>query len=347
MTTAEKRQVVRYLFLKLRPEWRRLDAGVQARHKEEFALALKRFHGRLLLRTYSLMGTRGDCDLLLWQVAEDLDTLQALETAIFSTGLGGYLDIAHSYLGMTKRSEYEFPALDDEREDRTTLNPSESRYLFVYPFVKRREWYALPFAKRQEAMNDHVRIGRKYPDIRINTTYSFGLDDQEFVVAFEGDDPSAFLDLVMELRGSPASAYTERDTPVFTCVQMSIWETLDALGGASLTARRELATTDAEGFTRVAAVDDLPPGSRRRVYLGSEAVALFNVGGSFHAVSDRCTHGRASLSEGEIDAEGCVLQCPWHGGRFELATGEPVAGPPRLPLKVYRVRVRDGFVFVG
>src|SRR3989442_765704 len=81
-------------------------------------------------------------------------------------------------------------------------------------------------------MDEHVRVGRKYPTIRLNTTYSYGLDDQEFVVAFEGDVPAEFLDLVMELRESEASAYTLRDTPTFTCVQMALWELLDTLGGA-------------------------------------------------------------------------------------------------------------------
>src|SRR5437660_12819168 len=84
-------------------------------------------------------------------------------------------------------------------------------------------------------MDEHGRIGRKYPSIRLSTTYSYGLDDQEFIVAFEGDNPAEFLDLVMELRESEASAYTLRDTPTFTCVQMSLWDLLDTLGGASAT----------------------------------------------------------------------------------------------------------------
>ncbi len=254
----EARQCVRYLFLRLDPEWRRLDPGEQAEQKEEFGATLKGFHGRLLLRTYSLMGTRGDCDVMLWQVAENLETLQAVETAMFSTRLGGYLEVAYSYLGMTKRSEYEFPEFPGQ-EDQTVIDPSDSPYLFVYPFVKQRRWYSLPFEERQEAMTDHVRIGRKYPSIRINTTYSFGLDDQEFVLAFESDYPEDFLDLVMELRGSPASAYTEQDTPIFTCIQMSIWEMLDTLGGASAERRAEGVVTDTDGFTPVATTEEIPP----------------------------------------------------------------------------------------
>lgn len=343
----ERRQLVRYLFLRLQPEWRRLGAAEQAEQKEEFALALTRFHGKLLLRAYSLMGTRGDCDLMFWQVTESLETLQAVETAMFSTRMGAYCEIAYSYLGMTKRSEYEFPDLPGE-EDRTIISPSDACYLFVYPFVKKREWYGLTFEERQEAMTDHVRVGRKYPSIRINTTYSFGLDDQEFVVVFEGDDPGEFLDLVMELRGSPASAYTERDTPVFTCIQMSVWDALDSLGGASATKRAELVPRDAEGFTPVAELAELPPGTAKRVYLGTEAVAVFNVGGTVYAVSDRCSHGRASLSEGTVvDAAKCVLECPWHGGRFDLTSGAPVSGPPAVPVATFRVKVNGGRVFVA
>ena len=343
----ERRQVVRYLFLKLEPAWRRLEASEQRAQREEFVRVVKQFHGRLLLRPYSMMGTRGDCDVMLWQVAENVETLQAVETAIFSTRLGAYLTTPYSYLGMTKRSIYDFPSMP-EGEDRTVISPSESRYLFVYPFIKQRSWYRLPFEQRQAAMNEHVRVGRKYPSIRINTTYCFGLDDQEFVVAFEGDDPGAFLDLVMELRDSEASAYTERDVPVFTCVQMSLWEAMDALGGAVALRPADRPAAEHDGFTPVGTVSELPPGGSKRVYLGTEAVAVFNVGGSYFAVSDRCTHGRASLSEGRvIDAKACLLECPWHGGRFHLKTGAPASGPPNTPLKTYRVRVSGDQLLVG
>ena len=66
-------------------------------------------------------------------------------------------------------------------------------------------------------MSEHITIGHRYHEIQINTTYSYGLDDQEFVVAFEGNDPGEFLALVRELRDSESSSYTERDTPMFTC----------------------------------------------------------------------------------------------------------------------------------
>src|SRR5256885_1672017 len=110
--------------------------------------------------------------------------------------------------------------------------PPERRKVVRFAFSKPdNAWRRLP-AARQPMMDEHVRIGRKSPSIRLNTTYSYGLDDQEFIVAFEGDNPADFLDLVMELRESQASSYTLRDTPTFTCVQMSLWDMLDTLGGA-------------------------------------------------------------------------------------------------------------------
>ena len=81
-------------------------------------------------------------------------------------------------------------------------------------------------------MNEHIRVGHKYPRVRLNTTYSFGLDDQEFVLAFETDYPTDFLDLVMELRETEASSYTLRDTPIFTCLKAEGSDLVRALGGA-------------------------------------------------------------------------------------------------------------------
>src|SRR6266566_4057890 len=163
----EKRQVVRFAFYKLDNAWRRLSAERQASSKIEFGETIESFNGRLLLRPYGLVGIRGDCDFLLWQVAEDLDSLVALQTALNRTDLGAYLTTPYNYLAMTRRSIY----------------------LFVYPFVKTRAWDLLPKAERQAMMDEHVRVGRRYPSIRLNTTYSYGLDDQEFVLAFEGDNP--------------------------------------------------------------------------------------------------------------------------------------------------------------
>lgn len=342
----EQRQVVRYGFYRLDPAWRRLPAERQEAAKVEFGETIESFQGHLLLRPYSLVGIRGDCDFLLWQVAENLDALVSLQTALNRTDLGAYLSIPYSYLAMTRRSIYSFPD-EPDAESRLVIRPSDSRYLFIYPFIKTRAWYALPKAERQRMMDGHVRIGRKYPSIKLNTTYSYGLDDQEFVVAFEGDSPGDFLDLVMELRESEASAYTLRDTPTLTCVQMSLWDLLDTLGGAS--AGRSLTKRPArdDGFMPVAAVAAVPPGTSKRVYAQNEAVALFNVNGTMYAIANRCTHARASLSEGTVDPAACAVTCPWHEGRFSLETGAVLSGPPAQGVRAYRVKVEGDTILIA
>ena len=343
---AERRQVVRFAFYKLDGAWRRLSTDRQATSKIEFGQTIEGFAGQLLLRPYGLVGVRGDCDFLLWQVAEDLDVLVSLQTALNCTDLGAYLSLPYSYLAMTRRSIYEFPE-DPSQPSRLVIRPSDARYLFVYPFIKTRSWYMLPKTERQTMMDEHVRIGRKYPSIRLNTTYSYGLDDQEFIVAFEGDKPGEFLDLVMELRESKASSYTLRDTPTFTCVQMSLWDMLDTLGGAGSAEAVSRRPARADGYTPAASLADLPPGASKRVYAAGEAVALFNVNGTIYAIANRCSHARASLSEGTVDAARCAVTCPWHQGVFSLESGRVLDGPPSLPVATYRVKLEGDTVLIA
>src|SRR2546421_1240711 len=150
----EKRQVVRFAFYKLDNAWRRLSAERQASSKIEFGETIESFNGRLLLRPYGLVGIRGDCDVLLWQVAEDLDSLVALQTALNRTDLGAYLAVPYSYLAMTRRSVYELPEAPGVGQTaRVVIRPSDARYLFVYPFIQTRAWDLLPKAERQTMMD--------------------------------------------------------------------------------------------------------------------------------------------------------------------------------------------------
>src|SRR2546421_1979033 len=103
----ERRQVVRFAFYKLDSAWRRLPAERQASAKLEFGETIESFAGRLLLRPYGLVGIRGDCDFLLWQVAEDPDSLVALPTALNRTDLRAHLAGPYSYPAMTPRAIYE------------------------------------------------------------------------------------------------------------------------------------------------------------------------------------------------------------------------------------------------
>lgn len=210
-----RRRFMRYIFFKAARDWRSLGDEAKTKGEAEFLDVLKRYSPRLEMKQYSLVGIRGDVDFMIWVVAEDLRPVQEMVSELLTTGLGKHLDVPYSYLAMTKKSRYlgehSHPGQEGEAP------PRDSAYLFVYPLVKKREWYSLPFVERQRIMADHFRVGHKYPSIKINTGYSFGLDDQEFVVAFEGDDPADFLDLVEELRSSESSRYTERETPIFTC----------------------------------------------------------------------------------------------------------------------------------
>jgi chlorite dismutase len=230
-TQPGRRQVVKFTFFKIAPDWRRLDVAAREGQLQEFADVVDAWRGRSLIRTYSTIGTRGDTDFMIWQVSYDLEEIQRLAAELLGTTLAGYLTTPYSYLSMTKNSAYveKYAGPGEDRATRLALAPGEHKYLFVYPLTKMREWYGLPQAERQQIMNQHIAIGATYPSVKINTTYSFGLDDQEFVLAFETDEPGDFLDLVQELRGSASSAYTLSDVPIFTCIATSTRGMLDAL----------------------------------------------------------------------------------------------------------------------
>ena len=231
MADAGRRQIVKYTCYKVATEWRRLDADKREAHKREFAAAAHDISERIFTRCFSLVGMRGDADILLWQAADTLEEIQDAATQLWATQLGGYLTTPHSYLAMTRRSQYVGNHTHAGQEGTgTRLKPGKSEYFIVYPFLKTREWYLLPQEERQRMMNDHFTVGHKYPSVKINTTYSFGLDDQEFVVGFETDSPADFVDLVMDLRGVQGSLYTLRDTPIFTGIHRTIEDTLDSLG---------------------------------------------------------------------------------------------------------------------
>ncbi len=195
-------------------------------------------------------------------------------------------------------------------------------------------------------MNVHIAVGRKYPSVKLNTTYSFGLDDQEFVVSFETDEPADFLDLVMELREAKSSLYTLRDTPIFTCVSLGLREALDTLGapGDPVSAAATQAGSGEE-WQRVAGEGEIADGAARMVYFAGEQVALVRSGGRLYAVANRCSHANASLADGTVtDSE---LTCPSHGSTFDLATGEPTCGPANRPVVTYGVRSQDGGIWVS
>ena len=217
----QSHRFVKYTFFKLDSEWRRLSDEDRRASKSNFLVVLRKYE-QLIPHTYSLLGTRGDADFMLWIITDSLDTVQALHSDLLNTELGKYLSTPYSYLAMLRPSEYFGRPSDPE--------PAGSKYLFVYPFTKKREWYTIPFEERRRMMRDHMQIGHKFSSVTIHTAYSFGLDDYEFILSFETDHPEDFLNLVMELRGSEASKYTAVETPIFTCSFVSPEQMLDLLG---------------------------------------------------------------------------------------------------------------------
>jgi chlorite dismutase len=222
----EQRNFVKYTFMKVDPGWRRRPAEERAADKREFAAACNDFAEDHFLRAYSLVGTRGDADLMIRMVSRTLDPIHELHVLLNQSGLMRWAEIPHSYLAMTKESPY-----SDEPQPLGPREGSGSKYFIVYPMWKKREWYGLSPEERMRVMRDHIEVARRHPAIETNTAYSFGLDDQEFVVAFDADDPAEFLDLVQELRSTESSAYTESETPIFTCISASVERALDALDG--------------------------------------------------------------------------------------------------------------------
>jgi chlorite dismutase len=228
-----KQQVVRFAFFKVMAEWRRLPPGERDAHKREFLKVIEKWNvvGKQRNITYSTVGLRGDVDMVIWTICYSVDELNQMMAELMATPLGGYMTIPHSFLSMTKRSQYSLGLEDEaEQESRSTIRPGGQKYIFIYPFWKTRAWFLLPADERKRIMDEHIRVGLQWPRVKLNTTYSFGLDDQEFVVAFECNYPEDFLDLVQRLRETESSAYTLKDTPMFTCIRMTPAEMLDRLG---------------------------------------------------------------------------------------------------------------------
>lgn len=244
---------------KAQPEWRRVEHSVRTHFCDEFADVVGRAAGSVAVRgAYSLTGLRSDADLMLWVHGTDFGAIQDLAVALRKTGLGSYLTEAYVYTGMVPQSRYA-----PEHRPAFTKGAAPREYLSMYPFVKSHEWYQLPFERRRALMAEHGRMGQKHsamPEVRIdvasahegssgggaavatapaeaptggvlaNTIHSFGLGDQEFVVAFESDDPAALVHMVEDLRAAEVRVYTSIDTPLFLGRRKPLTEALADLG---------------------------------------------------------------------------------------------------------------------
>lgn len=227
---AAARQFVHFMFFKIDRSIRRESDEFRARAKAEFVAIHERYSERMFVLPYSTVGLKAKADFMFWRIGYDVAPFQDMAAEITRSALGAYLDVPESFLAMTKHSQYVKEHVHEGQEGRRLkIIPGRKEYLFVYPFVKTRDWYLLPMQERQRIMNEHIAIGHKYPSVKINTTYSFGLDDQDFVVAFEADNAHDFLDLVQDLRETESSRYTLRDTPMYTCRRAEVRQILNDL----------------------------------------------------------------------------------------------------------------------
>lgn len=218
-------QFFSFTFFEFATSWRQLAMAERREAIAEFTEVVEAHGKTMTIRSYSTAGLKGNTEFFLWVTADDLIHIHDFGVDFRNTKLFAHVAVPYNYLAMTKPSQYSQP----HEHEQPPPEPGASKYVFVYPFVKTRKWYELPLEERRKLMSEHIAIGHKFPAIRINTSYSFGIDDQDFVLAFEGDEPAQFVNLVQQLRESRASSYTERDTPMFVGARMALKEILHRL----------------------------------------------------------------------------------------------------------------------
>jgi chlorite dismutase len=217
---------VHALALGLDPAWRRLLPEERCETAKELAAAVSR-ESEVITHCYSMVGLQPGADLLLWSLAPTLDSLEERSATVMRSGMGTWMDVKESFLGVIQPSQY---VKKPTPQEQSLFSGERSRYLIVYPFTKSTEWYLLGKEARQGIMNEHMRIGHEYPEVRQLLANSFGLDDMDFLVAYETDDLPKFGELVRALRGTDSRRSTVRDTPILTGIHRPIAEITAMLG---------------------------------------------------------------------------------------------------------------------
>jgi len=225
-----EKQFVNFMFLRVNPDWRKLDQVTKGVFKAEFLNVFNEFNEHLLLYSYSLVGFDSKADLMFWRIGNSLDLIQEMTTKLYRTSLGSYLEITDNYLSITKKMMFLPPSENGNREDRYHVKAGEKKYHFVYPCAKHTDWYGKSGEERDALVEENFMVGKRFENIKIHLTHAFGFSEQEFIISFETDEPKDFLALAEELRQTTASKLTMRGMPIYTCRQRSLGECLDALG---------------------------------------------------------------------------------------------------------------------
>ena len=224
--TVVEKQFVNFMFLRVNPEWRKLDGGTKRAYKQEFERVFDSFRSDFLLFTYSLVGFDSKADLMFWRVGSSLDLIQEMTAKLYRTELGSYIETVDNYLSITKRMMF----VEGAGDGKLHVEAGRSKYHFVYPCAKESDWFDMPAEERDALMKENFMVGMKFPNIKIHLTHAFGFNDHEYLVSFETDEPRDFLALAEELRETPAGRLNVRGMPVYTCRQRPLMECLDAIG---------------------------------------------------------------------------------------------------------------------
>ncbi|HEY6883590.1 MAG TPA: chlorite dismutase family protein [Nitrososphaeraceae archaeon] len=224
-TTSSSPLYLNFSFFKVDPKWRWLNEIGKEEAAKEFSSLIEVANTKMKVRTYSTLGLCDDAEFLLWMISDSVEKMQILTSKTYSTVLGKYLELSQVYLSASRPSIYSNKVIPGFATDEQPM-----KYTIVYPFVKSREWYLLPYEDRQKMMDEHIAVGRKFSQIRLNTSYSFGIDDQDFMLAFETNDLMIFQDLIIQLRETQVSKYIVRDTPMIVCIYKGVEDIIKSLG---------------------------------------------------------------------------------------------------------------------
>ena len=213
-----------FSFFKVDPKWRWMADLAKEESAKEVENVIR--NSGIMFRSYSNLGLRDDTDFLLWFAAKTVEEIQVVIEKLYKTVFGKYIMPSITYLSCTRPSIY----VQEQKAHGFITGNNPKKHVIVYPFTKTREWYLLPKEKRQEVMDEHIEVSKKYPQIVLNTTYSFGIHDEDFMLAFEVDDIRDFQDLIMDLRETQVSSYVKNDIPMIVCVKKDIIPLISSLG---------------------------------------------------------------------------------------------------------------------
>ena len=219
-----------FMFVKLDPLFRRLISNEKIAAKQEFENMAASCQEKLFFRTYMLAGLSSEADILFWRMSDVLEFLQENCARTFSTGAGRYLLVTHSFLGMHPAPEH--PA-SVKKDLEFGFLPKDSfglhKFMLIHPVIKSHVWYELSQQERSTLLAERASLIGRYREIRENFFVSYGLGEQEMIVAREARHLDELISATKELRELRIKNYTAGDKPVFLCVGRDLREILDAI----------------------------------------------------------------------------------------------------------------------